>query len=153
MAITPKALELKPSLCPTCWAEVLVGRWECDSEIACPRCGHLLWFVCKEVEGVLVFNFLPGLVVGSEAVQRADELLAALGDASRLVLNLSHMRLVTSMFLAMLIPLKKRMVSGGKALKLCGLRPAVRDVFRVTGLEQTFDICGDEHTAVSGFAA
>jgi anti-anti-sigma factor len=151
MDITAEAFQRIPSLCPACKTPVRHDRWESISEVSCSCCTRLLWFVEKQVGDIIVVTFLPGLLVGSEAMERVDELLVTLGNSSRLVLDLSELRLITSMFLAMLVPLNKRMTAAGKSLKLCGLRPAGRDIFKITSLNRLFDIHDDAVAAIRSF--
>jgi anti-anti-sigma factor len=151
MDITAEAFQRIPSLCPACKMPVRHDRWHSTSEVSCSFCTRLLWFVEKEVGDIVVVTFLPGLLVGSEAMERVDELVVTLGSSTRLLLDLSEMRLITSMFLAMLVPLNKRMAAVHKTLKLCGLRPAGRDTFRVTSLDRLFEIHDDVLAAIHSF--
>jgi anti-sigma B factor antagonist len=69
-----------------------------------------------------------------------------------LVLNLSRMRVVSSMLLGMLVVLYRRMLAANGAVKLCGLRADTRDVFRTTKLDRVFEIYEDEQTALNSFS-
>ena len=114
----------------------------------CPHCGQLLWFVRKRVGSAVVLTLLPGLVSGSEALQRVGEIITAAGNAPRLVLNLGHLRLISSMFLGMLIVVYRRMLRAERTLKLCGLRGDNLESFRITKLDWLFDIHDDEQQAL-----
>jgi anti-sigma B factor antagonist len=152
MDITAETLQQIPSLCPACKMPVRHDRWQSTSEVSCSYCTRLLWFVEKEVGDIIVVTFLPGLLVGSEALERVDELLVTLGSSRRLLLDLSELRLITSMFLGMLVPLNRRMAADRKTLKLCGLRPAGRDAFKVTRFDRLFEIHADVVTAIQSFS-
>ncbi len=136
------------SHCPACLRELPVESLASLGDGPCPHCGQLLWFVRKTAGSAVVLTLLPGLISGSDAVLRVDEIMSAAGVAPRLVLNLSQLRLVSSMFLAMLIVVYRRMLAGERTLKLCGLRDDNLEVFRITKLDWLFDICVDENQAL-----
>jgi anti-anti-sigma factor len=79
-------------------------------------------------------------MAGSEAIERVHQVQQAVANSPRLLLNLSRMRLVSSMFLGMLVVVHRKMVAASGTVKLCGLHPATLDVFRVTKLDRIFDI-------------
>jgi anti-sigma B factor antagonist len=137
--------------CPACGGEVTLEELDAAGDTPCPHCGHLVWFLRKCCQGVVVLTFLPGLMTGSEAMGRVREVRQAVANSSRLILNLSHMRLVSSMFLGMLVMVHRRMVMVDGVLKLCGLNSDTMGVFRNTKLDRVFDICGDEQTALNEF--
>lgn len=135
--------------CPACGGEVVLELLDSAGDTPCPHCGHLLWFLRKCCNGVVVLTFLPGLMTGSEAMEQAHQVQEAVGTSSRLILNLSRMRLVSSMFLGMLVVLYRRMVTVKGTVRLCGPHPDTLDVFRGTKLDRVFDICADEQTALN----
>lgn len=134
--------------CPACQQAVSVESAGILGDTPCPHCGHFLWFVRKRAGSAVVLTMLPGLISGSEAVQRVSEIMTATGNAPRLVLNLRHLRLISSMFLAMLIVVYRRMLAAERKLKLCGLTGDNLETFRITKLDWLFDICDDEEQAL-----
>ena len=134
--------------CPACRREVPMESPAALGNAPCPHCGQLLWFVRRRVGSAVVLTLLPGLISGSEAVQRVGEIMEAAGNAPRVVLNLAHMRLISSMFLAMLIVLYRRMLTVERTLKLYGLHGDNLDAFRITKLDWLFDICENEKQAL-----
>ena len=134
--------------CPACLRDLPVESLALLGDIPCPHCGQLLWFVRKKVGSAVVLTLLPGLISGSDAVLRVGEVMSAAGKAPRLILNLSHLRLMSSMFLAMLIVVYRRMLAAERTLKLCGLSDDNLEVFRFTKLDWLFDICVDEKQAL-----
>jgi anti-anti-sigma factor len=110
-----------------------------------------LWFLSRSVGDVIVVTFLEGVGSGGDVFWRVDEIRVAMGDSQRLVLNLSHLPGVTSIFLGMLIRLQRRLQCGRDSLRLCGLRPETRDVFRATRLENIFDLYREERDAIESF--
>jgi anti-anti-sigma factor len=137
--------------CPACGTEVASELLDSAGDMPCPHCRRLLWFLRKCHNGVVILTFLPGLMSGSEAVERVQEVQEAVANSSRLILNLSRMRLMSSMFLGMLVVLYRRMVALKGTVKLCGLHADTLDVFQATRLDKVFDICKDERTALNSF--
>ena len=149
-------LRLEPPMAQQIAVRHVAVRWllellDSAGDSPCPHCRRLLWFLRKCRNGVVVLTFLPGLMSGSEAMGRVHQVQEAVANSSRLVLNLSRMRLVSSMFLGMLVVLYRTMVAVERDGKLCGLHPDTLDVFRTTKLDRVFDICGDEQTALNSF--
>jgi len=128
-----------------------MGPSDPAGDAPCPGCGNLLWFLRKPVGEAVVLTFLPGLMVGSEALQRINEVTAAAGDLSRVVLDFRCLRFITSLFLGMLVTLHRRAVVAGGTLKLCGLRPEIREVFQATKLDAVFAIYDDQQSALASF--
>jgi anti-sigma B factor antagonist len=110
-----------------------------------------LWFVQKRFNGAVILTFLPGLISGSEAMGRIQQVQQAVGDSTRLVLNLTRLRLVSSMFLGMLVVLQRRVQAVNGKVKLCGLHSDALDVFRASKLDTVFEICADEQSALNSF--
>lgn len=137
--------------CPACGAELLAEVLDTAGDTCCPHCQHFLWFLSRCSHGMTVLTFLPGLMSGSEAMDRVQEVYQAVTPASRVILNLSRMRLVSSMFLGMLVALQKRVAAAKGTLKLCGLNSETRDVFRLSKLDWVFDIYEDEEAARDSF--
>ena len=141
MELPPGVLESTPDHCPLCDRVVIVGPASIPAKDApCPHCGELLWFVRKTVGDAVILTFLPGLMTGSESLERADEVLAAVGDFPRVVLDLSHLPFIASMFLGMLVVLHKRMADARRTLVLCGIQPEPAVVFKLTKLDTVFAI-------------
>jgi anti-anti-sigma factor len=71
--------------------------------------------------------------------QQLLALTATLG-AARLVLDLQDVRFLTSVALDLFVLLHRKVRDGGGSLTICGLVPAVREVFEVTQLTRVLDI-------------
>ncbi len=138
-------------VCPYCGAGSVIDLPEAEDDRPCPGCGRLLWFVRKPTDEAAVLVFLPGLISGSESLPRVDEVISAIGGVSRVALDLSRLRVITSMFLGMLVSLQRSVVAAGGTLRLFGVSPGQREVFRATKLETIFRIFGDEPSAMASF--
>ena len=134
--------------CPACLRTLSIESLFSMGDTPCPHCGRLLWFVRKTSGSAVVVTLLPGLIASSEAALRVDEIMDAVGESKLLVLNLSHMRLITSMLLAMLVVVYRRLLAAGGKLKLCGLRDGNFESFEITKLDQLFEIFDDEEKAL-----
>lgn len=139
--------------CPACRGQVLLERLDRDGDTPCPHCGRLLWFVRKRSKGAVLLTFLPGLQSGSEPMEQIRQVHEAVAGSSRVILNLSRMRLVSSLFLGMLVVLHRRIVARSGTMALCGLARDTLDAFRVTNLDKIFDIVADEPTALASLSS
>ncbi len=138
-------------LCPACGEPFVPDPSAPDEEGPCPHCRHPVWFLRKPRDEAVVLTFLTGLISGSESLGRLDEVTSAVGNAPRIVIDLSRMRFISSMFLGMLVALHRRVVAAQGAMRLCGLRSGEREVFRATKLDTVFDIREDEPSALASF--
>jgi anti-sigma B factor antagonist len=152
MGVSSRNLENTPEFCPLCGGVVIVRPASVPAKDApCPHCGELLWFVRKTVGDAVVLTFLPGLMSGSDSIELVDEVVSAIGGASRVVLDLSHLRFISSMFLGMVVVLHKRIVSAQGAMRICGVQREASVVFRITKLDTVFDIHPDVPVALDSF--
>ena len=96
----------------------------------------------------------PEAVFQTKEVQELDdELLRLFAEEghTKVLLNLSGIRYLSSSMLVRLINLQKRVVQSGGQLTLCSLTPVMLDTFRVSKLDQLFKIFDDEATALASF--
>ena len=49
MTISSRTPEGVPNHCPICGADVCVEPSQPSGDAPCPRCGHLLWFLCNRL--------------------------------------------------------------------------------------------------------
>jgi anti-anti-sigma factor len=70
----------------------------------------------------------------------ARELLDLVDRGSKIILDFSSVKLLTSTHLAKLIVLHKRVRCAGNELRVCGLKRNVREVFEITQLDKVFRI-------------
>jgi anti-anti-sigma factor len=152
MEVPSSVLEHTPYSCPYCGYAVIVEPASVAAKDApCRHCGKVLWFVRKMLGDGVVLTFLPGLMTGSESKERIDEVVSAISNCPRVVLNLSHLHFVASMFLTMLVVLHKKVASAKGTLKICGVQPDPSAVFKHTKLDAVFTIYEDERSALESF--
>ena len=86
---------------------------------------------------------LPGAQFGTVERQPDDaQLLSSLIELQQrhLTLDFSNVEYLTSLGLAMLLTLRKRLAEGGRRLAILNLQPHVYEVFTVTRLNTLFDV-------------
>ena len=148
MDVCSQAVETPSHCCPNCGSEIEIDSLLLLSDGPCPQCHRVLWFVRRSVEGAVILTFLPGLMSGSEGLVRVEEVLATVGSAARVVVNLAYLRLATSLFLSMLVAIRRKLAADQIPVAVCGLSPMVDGVFRVTHFDQIFEIFPDLASAL-----
>jgi anti-sigma B factor antagonist len=79
-----------------------------------------------------------------ELIQRRDQ--------PKIILNFDEIRVLSSAPIGMLVNLKKKVDAKGGSLLLCGLDPIVRDILKLTHVEELFTIFDSEKDALDSFA-
>lgn len=100
----------------------------------------------EDVNEVSVVTFRDEKVVDPARIEQMGiELLSLAGGncQSKLVINFENVRFFSSAAINKLIVLEKRLRAQGGQLRLCNLRPEVKDLFSFTNLDSLF--CIDEH--------
>ncbi len=107
-----------------------------------------------EIEGVTVVRFLDRKILDPTNIQQLGEELFALVEqdqCKQLLLSFACVEFLSSSALNKLIVLDKKVSNHQGKMKLCCLRPEIREVFDITRLNQLFDIQEDEATAIQSF--
>lgn len=65
-----------------------------------------------------------------------------------LILDFGNVRFLSSAVLGLLIRISKRIYEHDGSLKLCNINPKIYEIFKITRLTKTFDICKDVESAV-----
>jgi anti-sigma B factor antagonist len=107
-----------------------------------------------EVREVTVVRFVDRKILDAVNIQELGDELFALVEQDhrkRLVLNFSRVEFLSSSALNKLIVLDKKIKMHGGGLRLCCLRPEIKEVFSITRLDQLFDIRETEADAVASF--
>jgi anti-anti-sigma factor len=90
-----------------------------------------------------VVRFINCTSLGEYTADKVGAQLLAVADKAagqHVVLDLAPVEYLTSTVRSHLVRLHKRLAAGGGRLSLENVRPAVRDVFRVTLLDRVFHI-------------
>jgi anti-anti-sigma factor len=109
----------------------------------------------KNVDGVAVVNFMETVsMFDSDKVRDVGNELMDLVDSKRytkLLLNMSNARFVSSAMLAHLVKLHRKVQEMKGKIRLCCLRPVIMDAFRVSNFDKIFEIFADEAAALKKF--
>lgn len=108
----------------------------------------------ESIDGVTVVSFVESKIVSEESIQEVGEQLYSLVDDEghrQILLNFSNVQYMSSAALGKLINLKKKAAAAGGTLKLCCIHPELKVVFKITRLDQVFDIHDEEQDAIDSF--
>lgn len=72
-------------------------------------------------------------------------------NCSKLVIDFSPVEFLSSATIGKLISLNRKVKLCKASLRLCNLRPELRDVFHFCNLERVFDIRDDQAAAIASF--
>ncbi len=140
MATESESPKGSPNVCPICGANVSIELGAAPGGTPCPGCGHSLWFEPDEA-GNRLFVRIP---LKTKVLQLGD--LSPLGDElltdrrATIVLDFSEVQYLSSTALGKLIDLQKRLSKGLTRIRLENLHPDLREVFRITRIDQFFDV-------------
>jgi anti-anti-sigma factor len=141
MVISSRTPEGTPNDCPVCGAHLKIEPSTPAGDAPCPCCGHLLWFTREDGGDFQIIK-----PVGSRlSPEIFDQLFGSepMQPSMRLILDLSDVQSFSSAVLGKLINLKKKLASVHGKLRLRGIHSDVREIFRVTHLDQVFELEGD----------
>lgn len=118
-----------------------------------PRITPRVRLILKEHSNVLTIVRMDDLrILGPEGEQELGDRLTELLDRSRnFLLNLSEIVCLSSGALAKLIRFQRQVGEAGGKVRLCGIQPHIHEVFKVTRLNELFDIHEDEQAAIDAF--
>ena len=107
----------------------------------------------ERLDDALVVHFHDSKITGELAISSlGDELYAIVDrpDCQKLVLDFSNVDFLSSAMLGKLLSMNRKMKDKGGILRLCGVCPNIRMVFKYTHLETILDIRDTEQDAVEG---
>jgi anti-sigma B factor antagonist len=86
----------------------------------------------------------------AEAEKKLDELIGA--GRVRIILNLQGLEYISSSGLRVFLSQLKKVRKQQGDIKLCCMKPNIREVFDIAGFTQLFNIAEDEAAATDGFS-
>lgn len=110
----------------------------------------------SEIEGVAVVRFMDRKILDELVIQDLGQELFSLVEQENhknLLLNFTNVEFLSSAALGKLISLHKKVERAGGVLKLSNIRPEIFDVFKITRLNEKFDIKDEQEEALADFAA
>ena len=105
----------------------------------------------SERDGTLIVQFRDAKILEDRTIQQlGSELIELLRSRTgpRMVLDFTGVKYLSSAALGKLITLRRKVDSMGGKLKLCEITPETMDVFKIAKLDDYFEICRDQRTAL-----
>ena len=105
----------------------------------------------ERLDDAMVVYFHDSTITGELAISGlGEELYAIVGrpDCQKLVLDFSNVEFLSSVMLGKLIRINQKMKEKGGILRLCGVCPNIRLIFKYTHLDTIFDIRDTQPDAV-----
>jgi anti-anti-sigma factor len=127
-------MESTRSVCPVCAAS------SHSDDVPCSDCGHGEWFRFQDIDGAVILTVLPGMSPERADIDRVGRFVIDAKTSPHIIVNLAHVRFVSSTFVNRFLSLLKTVNAAEGKLTLCGVSPAIRDVFRLMNLEPLFGL-------------
>jgi anti-anti-sigma factor len=106
--------------------------------------------IAEETQGATLVVRPAGRLDRTTSPELERLLLARIeGGAARLLLDLAALDYVSSAGLRVVLVAGKRLKAANGALLLCGLKPAIREVFEISGFATLFPIHPDAAAALA----
>jgi anti-sigma B factor antagonist len=108
----------------------------------------------QQIKSVTIVNFGDAAMLDSAHIDRIGQELYDLVERynrTRLVLDFSGVRFMSSQALAVMINLRKKMDAAKGHLVICALKPELRKIFHITKLEKLFEFQPNEEKALNVF--
>jgi anti-sigma B factor antagonist len=104
----------------------------------------------EERDGVIVVQFKEGRLLDETLIRDIGKELISLAesDEPKLVLTFSNVEFLASAMLGKLITLQRRVQQNNGALGFCSIPADTYEVFRISKLDNYFNIFPDEETAI-----
>lgn len=112
------------------------------------------WYVQRNEGDVAIISFSQDHILDAVLIEKMGASLKALVDSeprSRFILDFKSVDYLSSSALGMLISLQKKIAMKGGQLKLSGIKDSIMEVFRITKLDEVFDIYAGEEAAIDAF--
>jgi anti-sigma B factor antagonist len=111
--------------------------------------------VSQTVGEVTAVFFQDARILDETTVKAIAEELMQIADQSyklKLLLDFSNVEYLSSAVLGKLVALHKKITEGKGQLKLCAIKPAIREVFKITKLDKLFELHDTNAAAMNAFA-
>ncbi|MBN1786889.1 MAG: STAS domain-containing protein [Sedimentisphaerales bacterium] len=77
-----------------------------------------------------------------------DSIMPLIDGEINLVIDFSNVNFLSSAVLGLLIRVSKRIKENKGSLKLCSIKPKIFEIFKITRLDEIFDVYGDAKKAM-----
>lgn len=139
MFISSRTPEGSPNHCPVCGHDFKIEASDPPGDAPCPCCGHLVWFTWDGLGDAQVIK-PTGELTHPERLDRLFASLMMIRKGTRLVVDLEDVSYLSSAVLGRLINVKKKLGASGVKLRLRGVHPDLREIFRLTRLDEVLEI-------------
>lgn len=140
MWVSTRTPEGHDNVCPVCGSEVRMEPSNLNGYAPCPKCGNLLWFpLIRDLDEELVLHLEKGREIQEEATSLVKRFMLA-KEKLRFLLDLRNQPNLSSQELESLLWLKQLLSSVKGKLRLRNVHPDLMEVFRITRLDQVFEI-------------
>ena len=140
-----------PNQCPSCGHDLIL---ECSApfgDVPCPHCKKPLAFVVAEsYQRVRVVRFGKAQLYDLDS-PTLEKQLEGFRGVPRILLDFANVESISSTGLGRLITWQKTISKAGGKLRLCGLRPKIREVLNSSRLDRLFEVHPDEEAAMNSF--
>jgi anti-sigma B factor antagonist len=107
----------------------------------------------REVDGVTLLTLEGQIGLGEEVNSLRDKVKRLVADGkNKVVLDMGQVTQIDSAGLGALVGLHKSLTSQGSVLRLCSLRPNVRETLQITRLLPVFSVSASAEEAVRNFS-
>ena len=106
------------------------------------------------VKGVAIVGFLDTYLQATDVIKETSDQLLELvrvNDYEKVLLNFEGVRFLSSEMIAVVLKFHRRMVQYKGHLRLCGLAPNLRDIFRVSQLDKLLNIFDTDKDALAKY--
>lgn len=97
-----------------------------------------------------VVSFADEKILEEQDIKALQESIMSIieqADRISLILDFGNVRFLSSAVLGLLIRVSKRIYEREGKLRLCNINPKIYEIFKITRLTKTFDICKDVKSA------
>src|SRR5262245_36141437 len=104
----------------------------------------------KTEDGITVIRFRDNSILDALAIQRIGKELADILETQgvkKAIIDFRDVRFLSSEALRMLLGLRSRADRAGAKVMLCSIKPELSKIFKLTNLDQLFQIYPDANTA------
>ena len=108
----------------------------------------------QTIQGITIVTFEDESILDPLQVQDIGEKLHQLieqEDRQRLILDFHKVKILSSQMLGVLIGLLKRIRSDRGRIVICGMKPDLHKVFKITNLDKLFSFYDSEGQALRSF--
>jgi anti-sigma B factor antagonist len=108
----------------------------------------------EEIGNVTIAKFVDKKILDEMNIQIIGNQLFGLVDEDgrkKIILDFSNVEYLSSAALGKLITMDKKVKAAKGKLRLCCIRPEIKEVFEITRLDRIFDIRTTQEQALEGF--